>query len=289
MGKTFRTEGRILVSPLVLFLAALLGLPLIADLIYSISDVGFENITAPRISGLGNYAAALSDPEFWQAAWFSLRFGLIAATLEVALGLALAIYLAPLLNKRPWLIAFLMLPMMVAPALVGLMYRLILHEFVGPVPYYLLEWFNDFPAFLSHDNAFNTLVTIEVLQWTPFALLILYTAHASIPREVVEAASLDGAQGWRRFLTIELPMIAPALGVTFFIRFIDSFRVFDNIYTLVGAGAGGSTTSMSIYIYQAFFKAGNIGLAVAASMLLLVASFAVLMLINMLTRRGAAP
>ena len=84
-------------------------------------------------------------------------------------------------------------------------------------------------------------------------------------------------------------MLMPALGVTFFIRFIDSFRVFDNIYTLVGAGAGGSTTSMSIYIYQAFFKVGNIGLAVAASMLLLVASLAVLLAIDRLAlvRRAA--
>jgi multiple sugar transport system permease protein len=287
--KTTRKDGRILITPLVLFLAALLGFPLLVDLVYSISDVGFENIAAPRLSGLGNYAKAISDPEFWQAAWFSLRFGLIAAVLEVLLGLGLAIHLAPLLSKRPWLIAFLMLPMMVAPALVGLMYRLILHEFVGPVPYYLLQWFNDFPAFLNHANAFKTLVTIEVLQWTPFALLILYTAYASIPQDILEAASLDGAKGWRRFLTIELPMIAPALGVTFFIRFIDSFRVFDNIYTLVGAGAGGATTSMSIYIYQAFFKVGNIGLAVAASMLLLAASFVVLLVINWLTQREALP
>jgi multiple sugar transport system permease protein len=171
---------------------------------------------------------------------------------------------------------------------VGLMYRLILHEFVGSVPYYMLKMFNNFPAFLGNDNAFKTLVTIEVLQWTPFALLILYTAYASIPQDIREAAALDGAQGWQRFLAIELPLITPALGVTFFIRFIDSFRVFDNIYTLVGAGAGGSTTSMSIYIYQAFFKVGNIGLAVAASMLLLVASFAVLFAINHISSRMAA-
>lgn len=286
--QTSRKEGYVLISPLLLFLAALLGFPLIADLVYSVSTVSFENIKAPQLSGLGNYATALSDREFWQAAWFSLRFGLTAAILELAIGLALAIYLAPLLNRYPWLIAFLMLPMMVAPALVGLMYRLILHEFVGPVPYYMLKLFNDFPAFLSHQNAFRTLVTIEVLQWTPFALLILYTAYASIPRDVTEAAALDGAYGIKRFLAIELPMMAPALGVTFFIRFIDSFRVFDNIYTLVGAGAGGATTSMSIYIYQAFFKVGNIGLAVAASMILLVASFLVLLAINRLTQREAA-
>jgi multiple sugar transport system permease protein len=288
MKKTSHNEGYALIAPMVLFLVGLLGFPLLVDLVYSISDVGFENIASPQISGFGNYGKALADPEFWQAAWFSLRFGLVASISEVAIGLSLAVYLAPLLMKRPWLIAFLMLPMMVAPALVGLMYRLILHEFVGSVPYYMLKMFNNFPAFLGNDNAFKTLVTIEVLQWTPFALLILYTAYASIPQDIREAAALDGAQGWQRFLAIELPLITPALGVTFFIRFIDSFRVFDNIYTLVGAGAGGSTTSMSIYIYQAFFKVGNIGLAVAASMLLLVASFAVLFAINHISSRMAA-
>ena len=81
--------------------------------------------------------------------------------------------------------------------------------------------------------------------------------------------------------------MTPTLVVAFFIRFIDSFRVFDNLYTLVGPCAGGSTTSMSIYIYQAFFKVGDIGLAVAASMLLLAASFVVLWVINGLTARKA--
>ncbi len=278
-------EGRLLIGPLTAFLIALLGFPLVVDIVYSLSRVGFENIRAPEITGFSNYAKALADPEFWSAAWFSLRFGLIVATIQVVVGLILAIFLAPLFAGRPWLIAFLMLPMMVAPALVGLMYRLILHEFVGVVPYYLLEWFGDFPAFLGRQWAFTTLVVIETLQWTPFALLILHSAYAAISPDVREAAALDGATGLRLFLHIDLPLMLPAIGITAFIRFIDSFRVFDNIYTLVGAGAGGSTTSMSIYIYQAFFKVGDIGLAVAASMLLLVASFAVLWTINRLTAR----
>jgi multiple sugar transport system permease protein len=281
-------EGCYLIAPLAAFLIALLGFPLVVDLVYAVSDVSFENIRAPVLSGFGNYAKALADPEFWQAAWFSLRFSLIVSSIQLAAGLGLAIFLAPLLARRPWLIAFLVLPMMVAPALVGLMYRLILHEFVGVVPYYLLLWFNDFPSFLGRDNAFTTLVTIETLQWTPFALLILHAAYSAISPEIREAAALDGASGIRRLLAIDLPLMAPAIGVTFFIRFIDSFRVFDNVYTLVGAGAGGSTTSMSIYIYQAFFKTGNIGLAVAASMLLLAASFAVLYAVNYLTARKAA-
>lgn len=281
-------EGRVLLAPLTAFLIALLGFPLVVDLVYSVSRVGFENIRAPEITGLGNYAKALADPEFWGAAWFSLRFGLIVASIQVMVGLILAIFLAPLFAARPWLIALLMLPMMVAPALVGLMYRLILHEFVGAVPYYLLEWYGDFPAFLGRQWVFTTLVVIETLQWTPFALLILHSAYAAISPDVREAASLDGATGLRLFLNVDLPLMLPAIGITAFIRFIDSFRVFDNLYTLVGSGAGGSTTSMSIYIYQAFFKVGDIGLAVAASMLLLAASFVVLWIINHFTARKVA-
>jgi multiple sugar transport system permease protein len=286
MRAAARREGWWLLSPLTVFLLLLLGFPLIADLVYSVSKVGFETIRAPEIAGLGNYAKALADPEFWAAAWFSLMFGFLAACLELGFGLFLAIFLAPLFAARAWLMAIMMLPMMVAPALVGLMYRLILHEFVGPVPYYLLRWFGDFPSFLGQGNAFWTLLAVEVLQWTPFALLIIYSAYAAISPDVREAAELDGASGWKRLMAIDLPLILPMLGVTFFIRFIDSFRVFDNIYTLVGAGAGGSTTSMSIYIYQAFFKTGDIGLAVAASMILLAASFAVLWTIGQVTGRS---
>jgi multiple sugar transport system permease protein len=275
-----RLEGYSLIAPLTGFLIVLLGFPLIVDIVYSISKVGFETIRAPEITGLGNYGKALADREFWSAAWFSLRFGLLVSSIELCVGLALAIFLAPLLERRPWLIAFLMLPMMVAPALVGLMYRLILHEFVGVVPYYLSLWFGDSPAFFSNDNAFKTLVVVESLQWTPFALLILHSAYAAVPLEIREAAALDGASDWRRLTYVDLPLMLPAIAVTFFIRFIDSFRVFDNIYTLVGAGAGGATTSMSIYIYQAFFKVGDIGLAVAASMLLLMASFVILYAVN---------
>jgi multiple sugar transport system permease protein len=280
-----RREGLWLVSPMTLFLLVLLGFPLVLDIIYSLSKVGFETLRDPEIIGIGNYRKAIADPEFWAAAWFSFRFAIVVATVQVLLGLSLAIFLAPLLERRPWLMAILMLPMMVAPALVGLMYRLILHEFVGVIPYYLYAWLGDSPSFLGAQSAFNTLVTIEILQWTPFALLILYTAYAAIPASIREAAAIDGVTGLRGVRHIDLPMMLPAIGVTYFIRFIDSFRVFDHVYTLVGPGAGGSTTTMSIYIYRAFFRVGDVGLAVAASMLLLVASFAVLYLINRLTGR----
>ena len=283
------SEFRLLAVPLVVFLLVFLGFPAIVNLVYSVSDVSFETLRGPQITGLGNFAAVWNDAAFWQASWFSFRFGLLTALLECAIGLFLAIFLAPLLEKRSWLMAILMLPLMVAPALVGLMYRLVLHEFAGPVPYYLWTWFGASLSFLGPDSAFRTLIVVETLQWTPFAFLLFYMAYQAIPREIIEAAAMDGAQYRHRLWYIELPLMAPTIAVALLIRFIDGFRVFDNVYVLTGSGPGGSTASLSIYIYEAFFKQGAIGKAVAASVILFLVSFAVLYGLNAIAarRKGA--
>lgn len=284
------SEFRLLTIPLVVFLLVFLGFPAIVNLIYSVSEVSFETLRSPTLTGFGNFAAVWTDAAFWQASWFSLRFGLLTAVLECALGLFLAIFLAPLLEKRSWLMAILMLPLMVAPALVGLMYRLVLHEFAGPVPYYLWAWFGASLSFLGPGSAFWTLIVVETLQWTPFAFLLFYMAYQAIPREIIEASQMDGALYRHRLWYIELPLMAPTIVVALLIRFIDGFRVFDNVYVLTGSGPGGSTASLSIYIYEAFFKQGAIGKAVAASVLLFIASFAVLYGLNAIAarRKGAA-
>ena len=290
MAIVSRAEGRAYLAPLIGFLLLFLGFPALVNLVYSVSTVSFQNLRSPTITGFGNYLAVIQDRGFWQATFFSFRFGMLTAIAECVIGLFLAIFLAPLLAKRSALMAPLMLPLMVAPAMIGLMYRLVLHEFAGPVPYYLFLWFGDSPAFLDVNNAFKTLVVIETLQWTPFAFLLFYVAYSAIPLDVREAAALDGASAWRILWWIDLPLMMPTLVIAFFIRFIDGFRVFDNVYALTGSGAGGSTTSLSIYIYQAFFKDGSIGKAVAASVVLFIASLAVLYGLNWLAgrRRKAA-
>lgn len=290
--KTHRSpvsEFRLLTIPLVVFLLVFLGFPAIVNLVYSVSEVSFETLRSPEITGFGNFAAVWSDAAFWRASWFSVRFGLLTAVLECALGLFLAIFLAPLLERRSWLMAILMLPLMVAPALVGLMYRLVLHEFAGPVPYYLWAWFGASLSFLGPGSAFWTLIVVETLQWTPFAFLLFYMAYQAIPREIIEASSMDGARYHHRLWYIELPLMMPTIVVALLIRFIDGFRVFDNVYVLTGSGPGGSTASLSIYIYEAFFKQGAIGKAVAASVILFAASFAVLYGLNAIAarRKGA--
>ena len=285
MQSAARRDGYILIAPVTVFLLVMLAVPFLVDLLYSVSRVTFETLRSPSYLGLANFLSVIRDRAFWGAMLFSLRFALLTTIAQVAIGIFLAVYLAPLLSKRPWLMAFLMLPMMAAPSLVGLMYRLILHEFVGVLPYYFYLFFNDSPSFLGPRNAFWTLVAVETLQWTPFGLLILYSTYQSIPLEIRESAAIDGAGPWRRLIAIELPWMRPTILLVTFIRFIDSFRVFDNVYTLSGPGAGGDTTTMSIYIYEAFFRRDDIGVAVAASLILLLISFVVLAGLLRLSRR----
>jgi len=282
-----RREGFLLVAPLLVFLVLLLGFPILADLVYSFSNVTFTNIRAPTLSGLGNYLTTLADPAFWHALWFSLRYGLVQVVVQVTLALALALAFEGLLTRHRGLIAVLLLPMMIAPALLAVMYRLILNEFVGIVPAYL-DMLGFDPNLLGPDWVFVTVSAVDTLQWTPFSLLILLTALQAIPPELREAARIDGATGWQQFRHVLLPLLKPALGIAAFIRFIDSFRVFDHIYVLTGGGPGDETTGISIYIYQMFFQQQQLGGAVATSVILLLLSLALVWILMKASFRGSA-
>lgn len=287
MAPNVRRENAILASPLVLFLVAILGFPVVLSIIYGFSETTFQSLRSPQFIGLDNFRTVIADDDFWQAAWFSLRFAVVTALLQCAIGLFLAVYLAPLIRRHGWMVAILIIPMIVAPAMMGLMYRLVLHEFAGPIPHYMWAWFGWSPSFLNAQNVFYTVVVAETLQWTPFAFLLLLTAFQAIPEDMREAARVDGTRPWQLFRYIELPLMMPTIFVALFIRFIDGFRVFDNIYTLVGAGPGGSTTSMSIYIYEAFLRQGDIGRALAAAILLFISAFALLSLVQRLRKVSA--
>jgi multiple sugar transport system permease protein len=258
------------VIPLFVFLVLLLGYPLVADIIYSFSNVTFRTIRKiPHLVGLQNYIDVLCSSSFWGSFRFSLWFAVIATVSEVVFGLLLALALAPLLEKYKILLTFIMLPLMIAPVLMGIMYRLLLNGFVGIIPQYLKLIGIDVnlldPPWVSW-----TLVAIEVLQWTPFAFLIIFTGLQAIPADLIQAAKIDGAAGFKIFHYITFPILLPSISIAAFVRFVDSFRVFDHIYVLTGGGPGRSTMSLSIYIYKAFFQQEQLGTAIAAAMILLI-------------------
>lgn len=272
MFYTSRVSKFLQILPLVLLILGLTVFPTLFAYYISTQHVMLSDLSLGKFIGFNNYLDTLTDSGFFNAIWFSIRFALTATSVEALLGMGIALWF----NRRQLpgkgiLLSLMLVPIMVSPALLGIMFRLMLNEFVGPITYYLKSIGLPGNRLLTPDYIFLTLIIIDVAQWTPFTFLIIYSALQTVPKELYEAAVVDGASSMQNFSFITVPMIAPFLVITVLVRGIDSFKVFDMIQILTGGGPGSLTTSISVYIYKIAFYTGDIGRAAAASIILLLA------------------
>ena len=226
--------------------------------------------------GLENYDWLFSDELFVSSIKNTLRFLLSATTVEVILGVAIAVLLnAKLFAKRvvlPLVTLPMMFPTMVVTAIWAIIYDYEYGFFsnvlraVGLVP---LRWLSD-PRF-----AMESIALVDVWQWTPFVVLVILAGLQSIPDYLYEAAQLDGANDWQQFRYITLPVIAFHLQLVILLRVIDGFRLFDKVYALTGGGPGHSTETITMYIFKEGFRYFNLGYAAAASLVMLLLILAV--------------
>jgi multiple sugar transport system permease protein len=241
-----------------------------------------------RSVGLDNYANAFADPKFIEALLTTLRFVVLAVTIETVLGLGLAMLVARERRFIRRVRATLILPMIVTPVVVGIVFRLIYASDVGLLASFANALGLDPPEILSNGtNAFLGLVFLDVWEWTPLLFLILLAGIQSLPVEPFEAARVDGATGWRTFVDHMLPLLRPVILVAVTLRAIDALTTFDQVYVLTRGGPGTSTQLISIYGYQTFFQFQQTGYAAAmmfmvALVVLIAAGFAV----GLMRRRG---
>lgn len=265
-----RWQAWLFLGPLLVVMGGLLGYPLLSDIYLSLSSVTLSTLRQPlNFVGLANYLAVLGDHRFWEALGFSLKFAVIATSLELVLGLAISLFFWHQFRSANRLVSLMLLALMTAPALLATMVRLMLNDFVGVVPAYMQLLGMTPVPFLGPQYVVPTLIAIDALQWVPFCFLLLYTGLQGIPSDLLEAAAVDSASTWQTVIYVILPQLLPSIVATGFLRFIDTFRIFDIIYVLTGGGPGTQTTSISIYIYKHAFVSGNLGLAIAAAMILL--------------------
>jgi multiple sugar transport system permease protein len=221
--------------------------------------------------GWDNYTQLFHDPAFGQALWVTIKFVFLAVTLETVLGLGLAMLVA---NEVPFAklarLVF-VVPMIVTPIVVGIVFRLIYASDVGLLTTLRTDIFGSGQVFILDKgwSAFLGLVALDVWEWTPLMFLILLAGLQSLPVEPFEAARVDGAGGWRIFLDQTLPMLRPVLAVAIALRTIDAFTTFDQVFVLTKGGPGTSTQLISIYGYNTAFKFTEFGYGTA--MLLTVA------------------
>ena len=263
-----RTAKWVLGAPLILFTAIFVAYPVFQGVQTSFFDLTLQQHSAP-FAGLSNYRNLFSSAGFLNAAKFTVGFALLVTAAETVLGFLLALLVNRSFPGKKIFFTMLLVPIMIAPALLGVMFRLLLNGDIGLVPA-LLDKVGVQVSLFAPDSVVPLLVVLDVLQWTPFTFLIIYAGLQSFPTDVLEAAQIDGAGRWRTVTSVVLPIMKPILFAAVFLRLIDAIRTFDVIYVLTAGGPGTKTTTLSIFIYKTAFESGDFGLAAAASTVILI-------------------
>ncbi len=246
----------------------LLGVLLVGPFIYMVG-VSFTDLSYAlpdhdgNFLGFDNYRRLMrDDPVFWDSFRTTLIFVFGVVSVEFVLGFALALLLFHQVQRRRFVLTLLLIPMMLAPVAVGLMWKLMLHGEFGMLTHYLrlLGLLGPQSALLgSHDLVLPSVMLVDVWEWTPFVTLVILAGLLSLPREPFEAAIMDGARPWQVFRDITVPLLRPIIALVLLLRGIDAFKEFDKVFILTGGGPGTATELLSIYTWRINFRNWDLG------------------------------
>ena len=214
----------------------------------------FQNYKATRPNsefvGLRNFERILTNDTFYHSALVTVEFAIGATAIETVLGIGVALLLARGMWIGRGLEKLLILPLMVAPIIATIVWRLMMQPSVGILNYVLSpligqrEWTN------TPRSALFSVILIDVWIYTPFVALLVLAGLRSLPRSPFEAASVEGARFWFTFRNLTLPMLWPYILVAVIFRFMDSLKVFDIIFALTGGGPGDALMALQVKAYQ---------------------------------------
>ncbi|WP_298852814.1 carbohydrate ABC transporter permease [uncultured Ruegeria sp.] len=226
----------------------------------------------PRVFvGLSNYQNVLTTGDFLHA--LKITFQLMAITLSIQLfiGVGLALLVTQRLPGMSIARTLLLIPMMISPVIVGLVWLFLYFPELGYLNYFLsyigigpISWIT------SPDWALWAIAIADIWQWTPFIMMGTAAALTSLSPEPYEAAKIDGNTRWQVFRYVTLPQLKPVLVSLLFLRAIDAFKIYDIIFVLTKGGPGDSTEVLSLYIYRQSFTFWQMGVGAAASFVSLI-------------------
>ena len=275
-GLTIRDDALkyLLILPAVLLVGFTALWPLAYSLVLSFRTWHLARSPRPGgFVGVANYGQAFGAHEFLAAVSTTALFVALTVTLTTGLALGLALLLSRGGLLRRTVQTLLILPFAMSPALVGVSWRFLFHPEFGLFsalartalpPLQGVDWL------ASPVLAFAVLVIADTWAWTPFMTLILIGGLASLPRETIEAAQVDGSPTWRIVLGIVIPQLVPVLTVVVILKTIFALKTFDVIFMLTQGGPGQATETMVYYAYLSGFKYYNMGYAAAVSWLMVI-------------------
>lgn len=227
-----------------------------------------QNISETEFVGLANYARLLTDAAFHESFWVTMIFAFTVVSAEMVIGVGLALLLDRELRGMSVLRTLFILPMMIAPVVVGLVWRYMFHATYGTFNRFLeavglptVDWLGQ--------NPLLSVIIADIWQWTPFIFILSLAALQSLPRSALEAARIDGATAWQQVWFIKLPLMMPVLVVTLLLRLIDAFKVLEVILVMTGGGPGLSTEILALRIARTAREFRELGEAAAMSNYLL--------------------
>ena len=241
----------IVLPALVLTLPVLI--PFIQSIYYSMTTYSLTN-PVKNFIWFENYVWLFTDPEFWNSVRVSFVYAGTAVGIELLLGLLIAV----LLNQETLLAKIfrplLLLPLMIAPIIGTLMWKLMMSPEFGVLNYFLSAFgARDFQWASAADSAMFSVVLIDVWMFTPFIALLLLAGLRSMPAPPFEAAMVDGASKWFIFKNLTIPMLMPFIIVAVVFRLIDSLRQFDIIFGLTKGGPGSTLMNFQVSAYTTSF------------------------------------
>jgi multiple sugar transport system permease protein len=257
--------------PTIVALLAVVAVPLLFALYVSVHEYDLTEGGIGAYIGLENYARTIGDELFANAARNTvvLSVSVVALELVIALGLSLLLN-RPGLRFRNIYLAILLIPLLVSPIAVGLIWRLLLHADLGAVNWALglfglpkQEWLS------GQTTAMPTIIGVDVWHETSLMIVIILAGLTALPRDPIEAAAVDGANAWQTFWTVTMPLLTPVLLVAVLIRMIAAMKTYDLIYILTRGGPGSATETISYSIWKNAFTTLDMGRSAAASFLLL--------------------
>ncbi len=235
-------------------------------------------LNMPAMKGFiwfGNYQAFLSDSEFWNTVRVSLLYTALTVGAELVLGLGIALLLQKQTRLNNLASILLLLPLMTAPALAALMWKLMTNPNFGVLSYLVqLMGVHDFKWASSPNSALFTVVLVDVWVYTPFIMILLLAGLRSLPKQPFEAAALDGVPRRFVFFRITLPMLTPYIITAALFRLLDSIQQFDIIYPMTQGGPGNTLLVFQVRAYLEFYQYTNVGRSTALMMILWAITYA---------------
>jgi len=240
-----------------------------------------------RFIGLANYAQLLGEARLWQSLWTTIVIALGSVSVEFVVGFVLAFALYRLTFSVRVFMILLFLPHIITPVVATLFLKWILTSNWGLIDATLLTFNLNPPDWLG-DPLWAKICVILADAWifTPFVMLVLYAALQTLDQAQMEAASIDGADGWRIIRHIILPSLVPVIVFTVSVRLMDVFRFFDAIYVLTGGGPGTATETITMYTYQLGFQLLQVGKASALGIITLIIVAAIIATFSHILQRS---